>query len=301
MSKGKSKHRVKGLAVFIVLLALVFGSYKVYKSGGSKDTQDTRTSDAIFNDTSWMYKTKLVMVGGGADKLAQIGQALNQATTEREVHSLESGSAGTYIVKVPNDALPELKTKLNSFGTRLSSETYTDSTLVSTNLEAENRRLESYQNEWNTLDAIRMRSEVENRRMDSLNRLISHTQDKIQRLEAADKTLLYVVVKPSGGNGGLTHQLKLFVMSFVYALIGLSLAVLIAYFGTRLLITLLAMLGVKGFGLDNILQNYSYGSYAKYGGYNSRYSYGYGGKNRKVKRVYKDSRSDSGDQKEESN
>lgn len=301
MSKGKSKHRVRGLAIFIVLLALVYGALQVYKSGGKKPTMDTRDSDSRFRDTSWMYKTKFVMGGNSSVKLAQISQTLSEATSEREVHSKETGNSGTYIVKIPNDNLPQLKTKLAALGTIISSETSTDTTLVATSLDIENQKLASYETEWSTLDAIRMRSEVENRRMDNLNRLISRTKDKIQRLEAADTTLLYVVVQPSGAHTGSLSQVKVFLTNFFTALIGVSLAVMLAYFGTRLLITLLAMMGVKGFGLDNILQNYSYGSYSKYSGYNSRYSYGYGGKNRKVKRVYKDSRSDSGDQKEESN
>lgn len=298
MSKGKSKHRVKGLAIFIVLLALAYGGFKAFRSTGNMPTMDTRTSDAIFRDTSWMYKTKFVLGGTGSQKLQQISATLSEVSTEREVHSSETSNSGTYIVKVPNEQLSSLKTKLGSFGSIIKSETFTDSTLISTNLEIENQRLTSYETERATLDAIRMRSEVENRRMDNLNRLITQTTDKIQRLQAANTTLLYVIVMPSSHQGSALNQAQAFLKNFLIALLGISLAVMVAYFGTRLLITLLAMLGVKGFGLDTILQNYSYGSYQKYSGYNSRYSYGYGGKNRKVKRVYKDNRSSKEDEKE---
>ena len=70
----------------------------------------------------------------------------------------------------------------------------------------------------------------------------------------------------------------------------------LVYFGTRLLMMLLSMMGVKGLGMSGVGGAYQYGGYTGYANkYYSRYGYGRG--KRKIKRVYKD-KSESADKQE---
>lgn len=297
MSKTHGKSRVRGIAVFVVLLALAISGYQTYKFSGQKTTIDTRTPDDIFRTTSWMYKSKLILSANEAGAIQKLSTIMNEFTRDVPVHSRETAKAGTYIFKVENSRLPELKSQISKIASITTSESFTDSSLVSTNVDLEEQRLESYRNEWATLDAIRLRSEVENRRMDHLNQMIRETLDKLERLQSADQSLLYVIVSPAGSNASLTGVIIYFVKKFAIYLLILAVAVMIVYFGVRLLMYLLAMLGIKGFGLDNALQNYSYRGYGGYGSYTGRYSYG--NRSRKVKRIYKDKRANSEDEQEE--
>lgn len=286
---NKRHSRVRGIAIFIVLLAILITAYQTNKQTGMRAPVDTQTSDNVFRNTTWMHKTKLVVnAKNGAEALKQMNPLIAQVSTDSPIHVKETGSSGTYIFKAPDDKLDAVRAKLGSIGSIASTEVLTDTTLVATSAEIENQRLKSYQTERATLDAIRLRSEMENRRMDTLNQLIVQTIDKIQRLEAAGNTLVYVVIAPVSHGTGTIALAKFAVIRFFTILIGLSLIVLVLYFGTKLLTYLLAMMGIKGFGVGGVLQNYSYKSYSSYTG---RYGYGYGGKkDRKVKRIYKDKR-----------
>lgn len=288
MSK-KSKSRVRGVAIFIVLLALSIASYNVYKRISHRIVVDTKDADNIYRSTSWMYKAKFVTNPKDAKNAqAKASELISKMSTEPVVYQSVKPGVGAYLFKVTNDNIPLLQKNLNTFVSITSSETITDSSLVATNIEIEKQRLASYQTERSTLDAIRLRSDAQNRRMEVINRQIELTQDKVQRLEAAGSTLVYLVVRPSTSGQNPIELIKYAILNFAIAIAGLCLATLVLYFGTKLLTYLLAMMGVKGFGLGGALQNYTYKSYGNYAG---RYNYGYGGKNRKVKRIYKDKRS----------
>ena len=286
MSK-RHQSKVRGVAIFIVLLAILVTGYQTNQRMGVRTAVDTQTSDIVFKNTSWMHKTKLIVnAKNGAEAMKEMGSLMTQLSTDSPVHVKETGSSGTYIFKAANDNIDAIRGKLSAMGSIGSTEVLTDTTLVATSPETENQRLTSYQTERATLDAIRLRSEVENRRMDTLNHLIVQTIDKIQRLEAANNTLVYVVIAPASQSTGLKSLVKFAFVRFFVILIGLSLVLMVLYFGTRLLTSLLALMGVKGFGIGGALQNYTYKGYSNYTG-----RYGYGGKkDRKVKRVYKDKR-----------
>lgn len=286
---NKHHSRVRGIAIFIVLLAILITSYQTYKQMGKRSPVDTQTADNVFRNTTWMHKTKLVVnAKNGAAALKEMNPLIAAVSSDSPVHVKEMGSSGTYIFKTPNDKMETLRSRLGSIGSIASTEVLTDTTLVATSSEIENQRLKSYQTERATLDAIRLRSEVENRRMDHLNTLIVQTIDKIQRLDAAGNTLVYVVIAPVSHSAGLVSLAKFGVTRFFLILLSLCLIMAVLYFGTKLLTWVLSLLGIKGLGVGGVLQNYTYKSYSNYSG---RYGYGYGGKrDRKVKRVYKDKR-----------
>lgn len=287
---SKQHHsRVRGIAIFIVLLAILITSYQTYKQMGKRTVVDTQTADNVFRNTTWMHKTRLVVnTRNAAEAMRQMSPLMEQMSQGAPVHVKEQGNSGTYIFKAPDDKMDALRAKLSSIGSIASTEVLTDTTLVATSSEIENQRLKSYQTERATLDAIRLRSEIENRRMDVLNQLIVQTIDKIQRLEAAGNTLVYVVIAPATHSTGVVAMVKFAALRFFEILLGLALIMAVLYFGTKLLTWVLSLLGIKGLGVGGVLQNYTYKSYSNYSG---RYGYGYGGKrDRKVKRIYKDKR-----------
>lgn len=288
MSK-KSKSRVRGVAIFIVLLALAITTFNVYKRISHRVVVDTKDADNIYRSTTWMYKAKYITSPkDGKVTKDKATELISKMSTEPVVYQNVKPGVGAYIFKVDNTNIPLLEKNLSTFASISNNETITDSSLVATSIDIEKQRLTSYQNERATLDGIRLRSDAQNRRMDVLNRQIEITQDRVQRLEASGSTLVYLVIRPSTSGQSPVDLAKYGVMNFILALAILCLATLVLYFGTKLLTFLLALMGVKGFGLGGALQNYTYRSYSNYTG---RYGYGYGGKNRKVKRIYKDKRS----------
>jgi hypothetical protein len=83
-------------------------------------------------------------------------------------------------------------------------------------------------------------------------------------------------------------------MMYLFWLGIFAVGMVLVYFGTKLLMYLLAALGVKGINTSGLGGSYNYnGSYSSYGRYNSRY--GSNSSKRKVKRIYKDKSDSSGD------
>ncbi|HNX36831.1 MAG TPA: hypothetical protein PL124_01345 [Candidatus Cloacimonadota bacterium] len=289
MSK-RSKSRVRGIAIFIVLLALSITAYKVYKQFNQNIVIDTQDADNTFRTTSWMYKAKYVTnPKKNVDSASQIPMLIKEFSKQPVVYQKRNGHMGTFLFKVENNRIPEMEKKLSALVSIPNVEAFTDSSLVATNLDTEKQKLASYQNERSALDAIRLRSDTQNRRMAVLDGLIRDTQENVLRLEAAGSTLVYLQILPASNSKSPVVMLKYAVTWFFIILAALCLATLVVYFGTKLLTFLLALMGVKGFGLGGALSNYSYKSYSNYTG---RYGYGgYGSKNRKVKRIYKDKRS----------
>ncbi|MFA5484486.1 MAG: hypothetical protein WC252_08180, partial [Candidatus Cloacimonadaceae bacterium] len=169
-----------------------------------------------------------------------------------------------------------------------------DTSLVNLDYDTETARLASYENELADLDKVRFPSEQQNRRKETLHGLIQQSRGNLDKLREGENTLLYLTLSPRQKNSNLIVTVKNLTMMYLFWLGIFAVGMVLVYFGTKLLMYLLAALGVKGINTSGLGGSYNYnGSYSSYGRYNSRY--GSNSSKRKVKRIYKDKSDSSGD------
>lgn len=289
----KTRRRVKGVAIFIVFLALATSLFQYQNKAGKMVNFNFKPSQQEYRDIKYINKAQIAFSSVDIPKAQQeIGKIIAEKSS-KQIRKQNEPGFGAYIFSVSQQELPMVVDKLRGMGTVSSQTEQIDTSLVNIDYESETARLASYEREQADLGAVRFPTEVQNRRKEALHGLINETRNNLDKLKDAGSVLVYITLVPQQKSSNTFVMVKNMALTFLTWLGIYVVGIVLVYFGTRLLMYFLAAIGIKGLGTGGIGGNYQYGGYGSYGGYNSKYSgrYSYGGGKRKVKRVYKDKRS----------
>jgi len=293
----KTKKRVQGVSIFLVFLALaitIFEYSKTQARGGS--SVNLKSYQTEFRNQRWLNKASFELssanIQASLQKMNQLVGASSERTLKREIRS----NYGVYMFSLSKAGLDQLRQQLGQIGNIGAEVEMVDTSLVNTNYENEAANLASYEKDLAELDKIRVPSDAELRRKEAMRAQIKLTKQKLDDLQRGDSFLVYVSVVSVARSSNAVTTVRSLVLIFLKWLGICFVGLILVYFGTRLLMYLLAMMGIKGLGMSGVGGAYQYGGYTGYASkYYSRYGYGRG--KRKVKRVYKE-KEPSSDSKE---
>lgn len=283
-----SKRRVQGIAIFVIFLALAIAGLNTMRKRDSGPKFDYKDSNNQFLKAGSLNKAEIIVNSLNISKaMDEMNRIVDTYSLGKPLRKDRLGFYGKYIFTVELARFPEVLDKLGKIGTIGQQSEIVDSTLIYKKISTEEAVLASKRNELARLEST---SSMYGSDLGDKNTRIAeirNLENTIDLLKNGDKTLLYVKMQPSLGGNSLS-LLKSFALSFVTILIGLFVVVILAYYGTKLIMYLLSLMGVKGFNITNLGGNYQYGNYGNYANryYSSRY--GYKNSKRKVKRIYKD-------------
>ncbi len=298
----KSSRRLRSVAIFVIFLSLTWAGYRAFLNKPQKSDTGSqayyRDSDKLFTDYSWQNKAKLRVRSTSLKNATQEMDAVIGAySLEKPLMKASEGNHGVYVFKIESSNLPTIKAKFGKVGSITVDKEVVDSSLVNKRLETEELILESRRKNLADLDAMgHVYGNIAKDKEDLISQ-IRVQENLVDVLRRADTTLLYVELEQAIVTNTVA-PMKVFVIHFFGAILVLFVASVLSYYGTKLIMYLLALMGVKGFSAAS-LGGFQYG----YGNYANRYysRYGSGKSKRKVKRIYKDGRSDKSDDEEASN
>lgn len=281
------RSRVRGIAIFVVFVALAWAALTTDRKTDTElnVTQILREPDARWRDTGSVNKSRIRITAPNINEaLSKTGTLVNEYSVPGQpavLRSIES-NYGIFIFKVPRARLGDLQQELVKLGTISEFKETVDTALVKKNISTESYYLESKKAELAGLASTPSNygdiSTHRNRLQDEIRKL----ENTVEVLRQSDSSLLYLQLMPVAGKN--VSYLNRLGIRFLLALAAMFVGIIILYYGTRLLIYLLTLMGVKGLpttGLGG--SNYGYGNYSHR--YYNRYGYGSG--KRKVKRIYK--------------
>ncbi len=282
---SKTIRRVRGVAIFVVFLALATTMYLYSRSGSKKPSVDFRASNQKYDNYRIINKARVQFV---SDDLTAAKQHVENVVSELSKKSIEltdQPSHGVYLFVINQKDLNPVLADLQTKGKILSKSTTTDTSYVNLDANTENDRLKSYEKELQDLNQVRFPSEIQIRRKEALHGLISESRNRMERLQDVEDLLLYITVTTASSSklGGLAFVQNMS-LSFGKWLLIYTIATILVYYGTKLLMYIFALMGLKGLGVAGTNYGSNYGSYEKYTG---KYSYGKD-KKRKTKRIYKE-------------
>ncbi|MDD4100759.1 MAG: hypothetical protein PHT47_06655 [Candidatus Cloacimonetes bacterium] len=285
-----SKHRVRGIAIFIVFLALAAAILQFQNRGHKPGTFNFKDSNNEYRDLKFVNKARITFSAPNVSA-AQTGisEIINKRAQQR-IRRQNEGSFGAYLFTIDRDDVSVVAEELRAFGTVISQVEQVDTSLVNLDYDSEAARLASYEKEQADLDMVRFPSEVQNRRKEQLHGLIQQARSNLEKLSETKDVLLYITLSPAKGSTSFVSILKSGAIMFLTWLGIFTIGTILVYFGVKLLMYILSLMGVKGINVGGA-GPYTYGgSYSNYDRYSSQYGYG---NKRKVKRVYKDKSSSS--------
>ncbi len=289
----KTKRRVRGVAVFVVFLALATSILIFSRKERKPISPDFKASMQKYQAYRMINKAHFQFT---TDNLAEAKSRIEALVKEKGSKSLEimdQPSYGAFLFVTNSDNLDEIQSNLGSIGRIVSRSATTDTSFVNLDYGVELARLKSYEREMNDLDNIRFPSEIQIRRKETLHRLIGESTTKLDKLQDVDNLLLFITVSPIVKRSSYVEMVREFAITFLMWFGIYFVGVILVYYGTKLLMLLLNMMGVKGLGISGG----DYGSSYNYGGYKNYSSpYGYGHK-RKTKRIYKEKPSSTEEEK----
>jgi hypothetical protein len=289
--KKTSNRRLKGVAIFVVFLALAISIFEFQSKSTSKSSMDFKPSANEYRDLRFINKARVSFsssdISAAQDEISRI---MNQYAKQR-IRKQNEGNYGAYLFTIEQQELNSVIAELEKFGSIGPQTEQIDTALVNLDFEIENARLAAYENELVELNKIRQPTIQQNDRKEALHTLIQTSRNNLEKLSNIDNVLLYLTLRPQQRSIGWLSIIIGFAKSFLMWLLILTIGTILVYYGTRLLMYFLSLLGVRGPG-GAIGGSYNYGGYGGYSGY-SRYSSRYGGSKRKVKRIYKDKDSSS--------
>ncbi|MEN6444788.1 MAG: hypothetical protein ABFC98_01935 [Candidatus Cloacimonas sp.] len=286
----RTKRRVKGIAIFIVFLAVAASIFEWQNNAGKHPTYDLKPAQNDYRDLKFVNKAQISFVSPNVTKAQAEIEKIIAEYSNKQIRKQSETSFGAYIFSVPQQDLHSIIEKLGKFGTIASKTEQVDTSLVNLDYESELARLQGYEREQADLNNVRFPTDAQNRRKEELHSLIQSTRSNLDKLKDAQSVLLYVSLVPQQKTASWEVTLSILAVNFFSWLIVFAVGAVLVYFGTRLLMYFLAALGIKGNSSGGLGGSYNYGGYGNY--YNRYYSrYGYGKGKRKVKRIYKDKRS----------
>lgn len=288
----KTKRRVQGVAIFIVFLALATTIFEIQRARDKGSVGfNFKPSSSEFRSMKWLNKAEFSLSSADTKKTMEQMDALVKSSALTTIRKDKQGAYGVYTFSVNKKDLDNVGKQLSSFGSIQNTSESIDTSLVSLDYDVEMANLNSYEKDLAELDKIRVPTDPEIRRKESIRRMINDTKVRLENLKNADSYLVYVTLKPIAKRSGSLGSVKAALVSFLKWLGIYFIALILVYYGTRLLMYLLALMGIKGLGMSGVGGAYTYGGYSSYSQkYSSRYGYDRGSK-RKVKRVYKDKKS----------
>ncbi|MDD2228915.1 MAG: hypothetical protein PHY48_05855 [Candidatus Cloacimonetes bacterium] len=282
----KTKRRVKGIAIFIVFLAIASSIVEYKNKEGKPQNFNFKPSQQEYRDLKFINKAQISFASNDVRKAQNEITTIISETSVKQVRKQSESSFGAYLFSIPQAKLPELMERLTAFGVIGAHIEQIDTSLVNLDYEGETSRLMAYEREQADLNAVRFPTDSQNRRKEALHGLLHSTRQNLDKLKDADNVLLYVALSPIQKESNALLIIKFMSISFFSWLGIYAVGIVIVYFGTRLLMYFLAAIGIKGLNTGGLGGNYQYSGYSNYANkYAGRYSYG-GGK-RKVKRIYK--------------
>jgi len=285
--KKRDKRRVKGIAIFIVFLAIAASIVQWQNKAGKHETYDFKPAQNEYRDLKFLNKAQISFSSPNIAKAkTEIEKIISEHST-KQIRKQSEGSFGAYIFSVPQKDLSIIIEKLSGIGSVNSQTEHIDTALVNIDYESEIVRLQSYEREQTELNNVRFPTDTQNRRKEELHSLIQSTRSNLDKLKESDNVLLFITLVPQQKINKIGLTIKSLTLNFFRWLIVFAVGAVLAYYGTRLLMYFLSALGVKGVGEGGLGSSYRYGGYGGYyNRYYNRYNYGHG--KRKVKRIYKD-------------
>lgn len=290
----KTKRRVQGTAIFVIFLAAALSLWLTFRGGSQTPKFDFKDSRYQFRDTPALNKAQINLNSANIGKsLEEMNLLLNGYAQGKPMRKDIMGNHGVFIFNVKDEDFPQVQKKLGSVGNILSQSEIVDTALVKRSYAVELSNLESLRRDFASLDAKEDPSTEDRKQKDHLIQQIRLAEQTLANLQDSESTLVYVTLVPAIRSNQTMTLLKTFALNFGKWLVFMFIAVVLIYYGTKLLMYLLSMMGVKGLGMGGVGSSYQYGGYRGYGGYANKYysrygGYGYGGSRRKIKRVYKD-------------
>lgn len=288
----KTKRRVRGVAIFIVFLAVFTAIIQWQRKEGKTVNYNFKPSQQEYRDLKFINKAQVTFSSLNVPKAQAEIDKIIASSAKRQIRKQVEGSFGAYIFSVPQAELPSLIQKLKGFGVVSSQTEQIDTSLVNIDYESEAGRLAAYEREQADLNNVRFPTEVQNRRKEALHGLINTTRNNLDKLKDQANVLLYITLIPQQKNSNTFLIIKDMAINFLTWLVIYAVGMVLVYFGTKLLMYFLAAIGIRGLNAGGVGGSYQYGGYS---GYASKYSgrYNYNTSKRKVKRVYKDRRDGS--------
>jgi len=285
--KKRDKRRVKGIAIFIVFLAIAASIVQWQNKAGKYSTYDFKPAQNEYRDLKFLNKAQISFSSPNIAKAkTEIEKIISEHST-KQIRKQSEGSFGAYIFSVPQKDLSLIIEKLRGIGSVNSQTEHIDTALVNIDYESELVRLQSYEKEQAELNNVRFPTDTQNRRKEELHSLIQSTRSNLDKLKESDNVLLFITLVPQQKTNTIELTIKSLALNFFSWLIIFAVGAVLAYYGTRLLMYFLSALGVKGVGAGGLGSSYRYGGYGGYyNRYYNRYNYGHG--KRKIKRIYKD-------------
>ena len=285
--KKRDKRRVKGIAIFIVFLAIAASIVQWQDKAGKYSTYDFKPAQNEYRDLKFLNKAQISFSSPNIAKAkTEIEKIISEHST-KQIRKQSEGSFGAYIFSVPQKDLSLIIEKLRGIGSVNSQTEHIDTALVNIDYESELVRLQSYEKEQAELSNVRFPTDTQNRRKEELHSLIQSTRSNLDKLKESDNVLLFITLVPQQKTNTIEVTIKSLALNFFSWLIIFAVGAVLIYYGTRLLMYFLSALGVKGVGAGGLGSSYRYGGYGGYyNRYYNRYNYGHG--KRKIKRIYKD-------------
>lgn len=296
----KTKRRVRGIAVFIVFLALAATIVQFQNQGTKKPTFNFKPSANEFRDLKFINKAQISF---SAENIAKAQEGISNIMNEKgkqRIRKQNEGSSGAYLFTVPQNELESIVAELRTFGYVGSQTEQIDTSLVNLDFDAESARLASYENELADLDKVRYPSDQQNRRKETLHGLIHQSRNNLDKLRDGENTLLYLTLVPRQKSNSWMESTKTLSLMYLFWLGIFAVGMVLVYFGTKLLMYFLSAIGIRGLSAGGLGSSYNYGGYGSYSNYartSSRYGYG-GNSKRKIKRIYKDKEPSSSEEEE---
>ena len=283
----RQKRRVKGIAVFIVFLALAASIVQWQDKAGKHETYDFKPAQNDYRDLKFLNKAQISFSSPNIDQAKTVIDKIISEHSTKQIRKQSESSFGAYIFSVPKRDLPVIIEKLDRVGSINSQAEHIDTALVNLDYESELVRLQGYDKEQTELNNVRFPTDTQNRRKEELHSLIQNTRSNLDKLKEADNVLLLITLVPQQKTSSIEVTIKSLALIFINWLIIFAVGAVLIYYGTRLLMYFLSALGVKGIGAGGLGSSYRYGGYGGYyNRYYNRYNYGHG--KRKIKRIYKD-------------
>lgn len=289
------KRRVRGVAIFVVFLALattagMWGKGQMKKTG----TTDFKASKQKYDSYRIIHKAHIQISATQLSTAKRLIEGIIADQASKSIEETDTPGQGVYLFVLPKSQLPLITDQLSKVGNITAKSATSDTSFVNIDPTAEAGRLRSYEKELQDLSQVRFPSELQIRRKEALHALISEAKTRLDRLQDVDNVLLYITLSPMKGTDGYVVTLKSLLFAFLKYLGAYTVGVILIYYGTKLIMILLGMLGIKGLSSTGT----GYGSYySNYKSYSDRYGYNHG-KKRKTKRIYKEKTKDNEDSKD---
>ncbi len=282
---SKIKRKARGVAIFIVFLALATTMITFSRKDRKSPEVDFRASNLKYDNYRIINKARVQF---RTDELVNAKLHIENVIANlasKSIEQTDQPAHGVYLFVINKPDLNPILTELQQKGSIVSKSTTTDTSFVNLDFGAETERLKSYEKEMQDLNQLRFPSEVQIRRKETLHGLIGESRGRLDRLQEVDKLLLYITVTTgSSAKKGILALATGLISSFGKWLVVYVVATILIYYGTKLLMTLLALMGIKGIGFgDANIGSY----YSNYKSYSGRYNYKQD-KKRKTKRIYKE-------------